>query len=388
MAAAAGGGAAGLLRVAVIGSGPTGALVAAAIAAQLPGARVTVLDKGRLAGGRMSSARLRDGSGQADHGAQLIAPGSGVSEPYVAELVGAGVLAPVPADSFLGARAPLYCLVAPRGTASIVGHYLAQSKAALVTDARVTSLSRAGAAAGCGGGATAAAAAWRATTDKGEAGEYDAVVCTIPAPQVLQLGGDVPALLAAAGLDAGLRAVAFSVRFASVAFYAPGSLRQLRQALPFAGRFLEPAEDDALCYVGFDSHKRALAGAHDGDSGGGGSGGGSSSSSSPSVVVHSSTAFGAAHAHEDPTAVGGVLLERLRVLYPGLPPPASVKHHRWLYSQVTLPFPGAAHEPGAVLACAAPPLILGGDSFSGSSFEGCVASARAAVAALRRALGA
>ncbi len=55
--------------------------------------------------------------------------------------------------------------------------------------------------------------------------------------------------------------------------------------------------------------------------------------------------------------------------------PLCTKLVQWRYSQCRTPVSGA---PGAVLLNESPPLVLAGDAFTSSNFDGCVASAEAA----------
>ena len=68
----------------------------------------------------------------------------------------------------------------------------------------------------------------------------------------------------------------------------------------------------------------------------------------------------------------------------GLPPPTTVKLNKWRYSQVVKPVAGT---PGALAlrpdpttsATVSPLLILAGDAFAASNFDGCFHSARTTV---------
>lgn len=129
------------------------------------------------------------------------------------------------------------------------------------------------AAAGGGGGrsATASTAATSASNAAGLAlrlsqvpSAFHAVVITCPAPQVrprspappaagrypslapqvLALGGDLPALLEGAGVAPALSRVAYSSRYSLALFYSPADWAAVAAALPFAGRFYTPMEDD------------------------------------------------------------------------------------------------------------------------------------------------
>lgn len=153
-----------------------------------------------------------------------------------------------------------------------------------------------------------------------------------------------------------------------------------------------------------------------------------------SIVVHTTAPFGAMYVDTDPERVEAVIVEHLRRLLPGLPAPLETKCHRWRLSQVTTAYHGpepfvredissaapaaAAAAPaslakgaepvgaaggvrergglasmlqatsavGAILIVDDPPLLLAGDAFSESNFEGCIASAEKATALLLQTL--
>ena len=68
-----------------------------------------------------------------------------------------------------------------------------------------------------------------------------------------------------------------------------------------------------------------------------------------------------------------ILLEAVKEMFPDWPEAAEMKSLKWLYSQVHRGYPDS---PGSVLLGSSPSLILGGDAFSQSNFDGCVQSAR------------
>ncbi len=63
--------------------------------------------------------------------------------------------------------------------------------------------------------------------------------------------------------------------------------------------------------------------------------------------------------------------------------PLCTKLVQWRYSQCRTPVSGT---PDAVLLNKSPPLVVAGDAFAGSNFDGCVASAEAATDAVMDAL--
>lgn len=397
-------------RVLIVGCGPTGAAVAAALQprtvsgtiAALRTLRgdaatdvaVTIWDKARRPGGRMSTYQFPprgDAPARAarcDLGAQYFTDtaASTVASSVVHELRERGVLTPLEGRIVgqTAAQAAHSNNVACSGTAALVHALLTSSPAANVCfNRRLAELRREG-------------ATWVAIDTDSVAASFDAVVLTLPAPQLLQLGGDVPHLLQSSGVSPALVAVAYSSRYALGLMYdaTPASSTALLRQMDYVGRYIDRGEDDVIRYVSFDSRKR---GVHDG-----------AAEDGLSVVVHSSVSYGAEHVDDDIASVQATLLDRWNKLGgAALPPPSHVKCHRWRYSQVTAAYdPAAPHAVrvhdarGAAYAGAVcisggsgaegtstagtPPLILAGDSFTVSNLEGCLLSAEAAVTALNR----
>ncbi|XP_042674385.1 renalase isoform X2 [Centrocercus urophasianus] len=92
----------------------------------------------------------------------------------------------------------------------------------------------------------------------------------------------------------------------------------------------------------------------------------------PSVVVHTTVAFGKEHLDSHPAEVQQLILSHLENLVPSLPKAASVKCHKWRYSQVTKAVPNCS---GQMILHTQPLLICGGDGFTCSNFDGCIESA-------------
>jgi hypothetical protein len=260
---------------------------------------------------------------------------------------------------------------------------------------------------------------------------FDAVVLTCPVPQALAIGGDLPALITGSEVSAALAAVSYSSRYSLAVFFGPGDWGAVAEAVPYSGRYVGSHEDDVIRYIGFDSAKRGRARPapaqhqqqrqkqhvdEEGDSRAGtasappphcGSGGGGEEPC-PALLVHTGVDFGRLYVKTDPSLVQPVILEHLRRLHPNLPTPVEMHCHRWLYSQVVRsydgpePFEGVLASPdsssairrgtldeshghssgghavrhvGALLLVDDPPLVLAGDGFTASHFDGCVESA-------------
>ncbi|XP_066477197.1 renalase isoform X2 [Tiliqua scincoides] len=103
----------------------------------------------------------------------------------------------------------------------------------------------------------------------------------------------------------------------------------------------------------------------------------------PSVVVHTSVPFAMEHLEWDKEKVQQLILDHMEDIIPDLPKPASIKCHRWRYSQVTKPFPDC---PGQIILQTKPFLVCGGDGFIHSNLDGCIYSAMSIVEALKSSL--
>jgi predicted NAD/FAD-dependent oxidoreductase len=266
--------------------------------------------------------------------------------------------------------------------------------------------------------AATAAGASAASASGTSSAAFHAVVLTCPVPQALAIGGDLPAMIEGSGTGATLAAVTYSSRYSLALFFGPGDWQAVAEALPYTGRYVGPHEDDVIRYISFDSAKRGVLRSA---SAGAPTSSGSSSASSgfsepcPAVLVHTGIDFGRLYVDTEPALVAPIVLEHLRRLHPGLPPPLESHCHRWRYSQVARgydgpepfersPSPlgsgaslaavrrgtlaeshtaadvdeeggGRPRHVGALLVVDDPPLVLAGDGFTGSHFDGCVESA-------------
>lgn len=340
-------------RVLVVGAGLTGSLCAYLLRREMAGkVHIVVWDKARGPGGRMSTSRHSDSSCQsADLGAQYITATPAYARAHhsvYSELLSLGLLQPF--DSIvegLKASEGSRNYVSPLGMSSLVKHFLSESGADLVCGRHVTGLF-------CRG------ASWEVRTKLGDSEQFDAVVLTMPVPQILQLQGDVGNALSPQQKQQ-LDQVRYSSRFALGLFFPP----EVVFSFSWSARYV--ADSNIIRYIAVDSRKRNA------DVPGRG----------PSLVVHTSVPFGLEHLEEDQEQVQPLILEELDQLLPGLPPPVAVKCQKWRYSQVLTSVPDC---PGHMTVLDRPALVCGGDAFSHSNFDGCVESAQSVVAALRVAL--
>lgn len=417
-----------------------------------PRLEITVWDKGRDIGGRMSTSVSRRATAacgargcgqddvsttcaaaQADIGAQYITRSTPVGEDAVADAIYTrlqtdGVLRPL-AGAVVGQAAKQAALpnfVAPAGTASIPKHLLATAPGVVVRQGlRVIDITECAGVASSHGvwqctaveegsssprrvgavpdGALPLESVSRASTGSGVAraadasgtapvhvASFDAVVVTVPAPQVLGLNGSMKELLESSGTAERLSHVAYSSRYALALFYESTAAAAVQAAVPFTAWYVPATEDAVIRYIAFDSQKREAAA----DGARGSTARRAATFGPPSVVVHTSTEFGESHVDDAIEAVEVAIRESLARLLPSLPQPMATKLHRWRYSQVTKPMvqeqepSGTGHQAcaGAAVLSQSPPLLLAGDYFSRSHFDGCIASARSAVTMLLHAM--
>ncbi|PVD39366.1 hypothetical protein C0Q70_01996 [Pomacea canaliculata] len=343
-----------MVKVLVVGAGMTGASAAALLRQRLPtDSSITVWDKARGAGGRMSTSRSSsDDKCTVDLGAQYIT----LIEQYQARrqelylnLVQKGILAPMTGNvegpnRFDEKGAKHY--VTPQGIGSLVKHFLNQAEAKVEYNRQVVSVD-------VDGKDTV-----RVADISGNAESFQAVVLTMPVPQILQLRGSIQkALDADRPVWDRLLGVTYSSRYALGLFYPAGT------ELPYQWCSKYISDDPCIRYVAVDNKKRNLE----------------DKTVGPSVCVHTHVQFGLQHIEQDKEQVKKLILQHLRARLPELPEPTEVKSQKWRYSQVYRGYPG---RPGCVTLQREPLIVLGGDAFSLSSFDGCLDSAEAVASAV------
>ncbi|KAK7507957.1 hypothetical protein BaRGS_00000922 [Batillaria attramentaria] len=342
-----------MVKVLVVGSGMTGCAAAALLRQRLPpDTDITIWDKARGAGGRMSTSRssaVKIGPCTADLGAQYItltAQYQPKRQQLYSDLVAEGILAPMVAGSIEGPNRfdqdGAKHFVTPKGSSSLVKRYLEKSKANVEYDREIVSVE------------VKDPDSITVVDTRGAGADFNAVVLTMPVPQILQLKGSInKALDSQRSVWEKLQAVNYSSRFALGLFYEPGT----ELPYPWSVKYLD--NNPCIRFVAIDSKKRGLDGKN----------------VSPSVVVHTHVQFGLQHVDENKEEVKDVILSHLKECLPDLPPPAEVKSQKWRYSQVHRGYPGS---PGCLTLQQQPLLVLAGDAFTLSTFDGCLDSAEAA----------
>jgi len=327
-------------RVLLVGGGLTSALTSWLAP---PGLELVVWDKARGAGGRATTSRSQGNRlCSVDMGAQYVTlkpHQEGDYHNFVSELEGAGVLAEFK-GYIEGARedeAGTRHYVAPEGMSSVVKHFFNKSGASVHFNRRVASLRR------VEGG-------WVAETECGLQDTFHQVLLTMPVPQVLQLGGDIPSILETrSDIKERLESVKYSTRFVLAMFFD----KQVDLGVPWAAKYIN--NNDIVRFVSVDNMKRGVP------------------ERPSSVLVHGNVRHGSLHSSATPSSMSATLESSVASLFPSWPAPDSVKPLKWLYSQVTHHYPG---EPGEVALSQG--LHLGGDAFATqSNFYGCLQSAKA-----------
>lgn len=287
----------------------------------------------------MSTRRVTDCVG-ADLGAQYITATEFYRNKHhslYSELFSAEVLVPMRCSmEGLQQKENSHNFISPNGTGHIVKHFLQQSEAEVQLQRHVTRVSRRG-------------AFWEVEFSEGQSEDFDAVVLTMPVPQILQLRGDINNCLSEQQ-GALLSQVQYSSRFALVLSFSKDSGLDLDLGLKYV------ADSEVVRYFSVEHLKRSTE----------------LSDLGPSLVVHTSVSFGSKHLESHLDQVQPIIIEEVRRLLPQLPQPISIRTHKWRFSQVLTSVPGC---PGHMTLSDQPLLVLGGDAFTHSNFDGCVESA-------------
>ena len=316
------------------------------------------MDKARRLGGRMSTHAGAAG-GSAELGAQsLVAAG-----PRSAALLGPGGL-----QGLVAAAADEW--VAPGGLESVLTATAAAAKAVVLPSHTVHALSLTD-------------GAWAVRVGE-DVRTFDAVVLTVPVPQILAMGGDVPRLIAERGAASALEAVRYSPAYTLVLFFSPSDVPAAAAALERRGARCAPHAHEGPAGSHHTTLLRSERAGHPalaqlcGDV-----------RARRSIVAHSSAAFATEHMEAPREAVARALLSAVQAALPGLPQPCDSRCHRWRFASVERGWQpeGAADAPSALLLASQPPLVLAGDAFAsasgGKGLEACAASAAEAAAMLR-----
>ena len=342
----------------IVGAGITGSLTASLLARARPSLSLTVWDKARGAGGRMST--HRDPANPALHvdmGVQYIsrfaprptdtAAFTTLKEEVYSELLKFRVLQPlsgkIEGESSNLAGAEEAKFVAPKGMNSVAKHILEQSRATVAYQHQLQTMHVRDGRVFC-------------DTSAGASATFDAVILTIPVPQILALNGNIVDHLDS-GTRGSLEAVKYSSRYALGLTFSSSVSASSRSSFDWTVKYVD---HPIIRFMSWDNSKR-----------------GSSETESDCLLVHTGVPFATEHLETDKPRVQELVMAALTEVLPEVPWGA-VKHShliRWRYSQVVTQY---KDTPGfAELSASDQPIVLAaGDGFAGSNFENCLCSAQ------------
>ncbi|XP_077867677.1 renalase-like [Saccoglossus kowalevskii] len=342
-------------RILIVGAGLTGAVTASILRRELrEQVKIVVLDKSREAGGRMSTSRCpEDVRCTADLGAQYITQTSIYAKQHASfyeELLSNHIIEP-----FVGmiegekpSEDDKRNYITPDGSNTVVKYFLNQADGQVTYNKTVCKVDVQ---------EENGKSCLHATTENEneKMGLFDIVVITVPVPQAIKIGGIVQqGLEASPELKSLLDSVVYSSRYALGLYFKPGS----NIDVPWCGKY--EYKDPCIRWMAVDAKKR----------------GKENSDVGSSLVVHTSAPFGIQHLETDKDQVQVIVIDHLKKLLLNLPQPISIKCQRWRYSQV---FKCVPDSPGTLVVKETPSymVLLGGDAFTHSNFDGCISSATA-----------
>ncbi|XKL63174.1 hypothetical protein PGB90_005538 [Kerria lacca] len=175
---------------------------------------------------------------------------------------------------------------------------------------------------------------------------YDAIILTMPVPDILRLTGNFKNFISN-DIHENMKNVKYSSRFVLVLIYD----KQLE--VDWDANYIT---DNIFRYISIQEKKIKLP------------------SNQSSVIFHTSVEFGKKYFHCNNDEIELILLKHVYELFPEWINPIKTFCYKWEYSQITSPF---HNSPKCVVLCSKPIIIMAGDSFTCSSFNGCITSAKA-----------
>ena len=230
--------------------------------------------------------------------------------------------------------------VAPKGMSSICRHFLDHSKASVHFKRCLKSVSIDNGQVLC-------------RAESGVEEIFDGLILTLPAPQLLQLQGNLLLSRTATDIVSDLSTVQYSSRYALGLFYNAETVQSSPGIFdsPWSAKY---CDHSVVRYMCWDNLKRGVE------------------TSGATLLVHTSVPFGIEQLDTNKDQVKDQLLELVGEMIPGLPRPSHSYLLRWRYSQVRDKFPGS-HD--FVVMSQDPLVVATGDSFSGSNFDNCLRAA-------------
>lgn len=326
------------MKILLVGGGITSAVTGMCLRRMLPGCNLSLWDKAKGSGGRMTTSRCKvNGNCTADLGLQYISTTEEVIESnsdIYNDLLSEGILDPLVCKVIgLKVQDKKVHYVLPNGSGHLVKHFIQKAKLnEMKFQQHVHSINRED-------------EKWRVQTKSGETEYFNIVILTMPIPQLFLLEGTIrDEIKRSAEL---LNSAKYSARYVLVLFFNQ-NLKENWGAQYFDS-------DSVFRYVAIDNVKR------------------NNPESMCAVVFHSTVDFGLKHVEETNSNMESVLLSHAKSMFPNWPEPTSVKCHKWRYSQVVDKYPDSS---GCLTMATNPLLLIGGDGFTGSTFDMCVKSAK------------
>jgi len=178
--------------------------------------------------------------------------------------------------------------------------------------------------------------------------EFSSIILTMPIPQLLNIGGNFRQVLNNnTKIYNNLRSVKFNSVFTLALFYDRPmyGFSQIAKYFP---------THPVVRFVAVDNLKRRR------------------NDAPTSIIIQTHREFAASNFGLTKEEMEPILYKHVMELMPELPTPASVKCHRWRYSQVETPYPGSQ---ASLVLHNDPLLMAAGDSFTNSNVDGCLTSA-------------
>ncbi|GFU26979.1 renalase [Nephila pilipes] len=228
--------------------------------------------------------------------------------------------------------------VAPRGTGSLVHHFLDKADCELHLNHEVVEINL-----------TEDRKQWEVKLKNGAIREFDVVILTIPVPEVLKLGGNFLSLNQDDDIKVAMEQVKYSPRYAIALLY--NEPVAYFEELPFV---MKHFNDDEMFYLmSIDKEEYE------------------NKSESPAVIIQSTTTFAESYADKSEDEIRSLMIEHLKCLMPEFPEPVDVKIFYWTYAKLVDPYIDA---PGCIVLHNNPCFISGGDSYTESTINGNITS--------------
>ncbi|GFQ79380.1 renalase [Trichonephila clavata] len=228
--------------------------------------------------------------------------------------------------------------VAPGGTDSLVHHFLDKADCEVHLNHNVEEINL-----------LEDKKLWEVKSSSGEVKEFDVVILTIPVPEVLKLSGNFLSLSQDDDIKVAMEQVKYAPRFAIALLY-NGPVPYLEE-LPAPMKFFD--DDKMLHFMSIDNQKRVKK------------------SDVPAVIIQSTSTFATSCADKSEDEIKSLMMEHIKYLMPDLPEPVDVKLFQWTYSKLIEPY---IDTPGCIVLNSHPCFLSGGDSYTESSFNGCITS--------------